>query len=98
MANTSKGVTVKILGKDYQVSCAEEQTHNLIDASLLLDSKLREIRASGRVIGLERMAVMAALNLAHELRVLQLKMQHHTEDTERRLQQMHSKLEDALSS
>lgn len=96
MAN-GKGVTVKILAKDYQIACPEDQTHHLIDAALLLDNRMKEIRSSGRVIGLERIAVMAALNLAHELLKLKSDIQHSADDTERRLLQLHDKIEDALT-
>ncbi len=92
MANI-KGIAVKILGKDYQVSCPEDQTHHLIDAALLLDSKMKEIKASGRVIGLERIAVMAALNLANEL----LQVKENLADTNKQVHGMYLKLEDALS-
>ena len=95
MTNT-KGVTVKILSKDYQIACPEEQTHYLIDAALLLDNKMKEIRSSGRVIGLERIAVMAALNLAHELLKVKADIQNHEDDTAKRLIQMHDKIEGAL--
>lgn len=96
MANI-KGITVKILAKDYQIACPEEQTHHLIDAALLLDSKMKEIRTSGRVIGIERIAVMAALNLAHDLLKFKENSQHDTADTAKRLTQLHDKIEDALT-
>ncbi len=96
MAN-SKGVTVKILAKDYQIACPENQTHHLIDAALLLDNRMKEIRGSGRVIGLERIAVMAALNLAHELLKLRSEIQNTSDDTEKRLLQLHDKIEEALA-
>lgn len=92
-----KGVAVKILGKDYQIACPEAQTHHLIDAAMLLDNRMREIRASGRVIGLERIAVMAALNLAHELLILKDEIQHNASDTDKRLQVLHQKLAEALT-
>lgn len=95
MAN-SKGVTVKILAKDYQISCPEDQTHHLIEAALMLDHRMKEIRNSGRVIGLERIAVMAALNLAHELLKLKSEIQDTSDDTARRLLQLHDKINDAL--
>ncbi len=82
---SNKGVTVKILAKEYQIACPEEEKHNLIEAAMLLDSRMKEIRVNGRVIGLERIAVMVALNLAHDL----LKM-------DRRLLEMHNKIEGAL--
>lgn len=93
-----KGVAVKILGKDYQVGCESEQTHNLIDAALMLDNRMKEIRASGRVIGTERIAVMAALNLAHELLKLKEDVKNTAIDTDKRLQVLHEKLANALTA
>lgn len=60
-------VNVKILEKEYQISCPAEERKALIDSAELLNSKMREIRDSGKVVGLDRIAVMAALNLANEL-------------------------------
>jgi cell division protein ZapA len=60
-------VKVQILGKEYPISCSEEEQHNLLIAARYLDSKMRQIRDTGRVIGTERIAVMAALNIANEL-------------------------------
>jgi cell division protein ZapA len=63
-ANT---VTVKILDKDYQVTCPPEQEAELVVSAKYLDKQMRGIRDSGKVIGLERIAVMAALNISYEL-------------------------------
>ncbi len=63
-ANT---VTVSILDKDYQVACPEEQQAELIVSAKYLDKQMRAIRDTGKVIGLERIAVMAALNISYEL-------------------------------
>ena len=63
-ANT---VTVKILDKDYQVACPPEQEKGLIEAARHLDKQMRKVRDSGKVIGLERIAVMVALNMAYEV-------------------------------
>lgn len=60
-------VAVSILGKEYQVACAAEQHAELLLSARYLDEQMRAIRATGKVIGLERIAVMAALNIAHEL-------------------------------
>jgi cell division protein ZapA len=65
--STSDGVTVTILGKEFIVACPENERASLIAAAAYLDKKMREIHASGKVIGTERTAVMAALNIAHEL-------------------------------
>ncbi|MEP5765751.1 MAG: cell division protein ZapA [Halieaceae bacterium] len=60
-------VSVNILDKEYQVSCPPEQEAELIVSASYLDKQMRSIRESGKVIGLERIAVMAALNISHEL-------------------------------
>jgi len=60
-------VTVKILDKDYQVACPEEQESDLAVSAQYLDKQMRKIRDTGKVIGVERIAVMAALNISYEL-------------------------------
>jgi cell division protein ZapA len=64
-------VTVNILDRDYQISCSPEEEALLRSAATYLDEKMREVRDRGNVIGIDRIAVMAALNIAHEF--LQLK-------------------------
>jgi cell division protein ZapA len=59
-------VNVKILEKEYQVGCSPDDRAALLESAELLNSKMREIRDAGRVVGLERIAVMAALNIANE--------------------------------
>lgn len=63
----SEPVFINIFGKEYQVACKKEDQAALVSASTLLDNKMREIRSAGKVLGTERVAVMAALNIAHEL-------------------------------
>jgi cell division protein ZapA len=60
-------LTVRILDKDYQVACPAEQEAELVVSAKYLDKQMRGIRNSGKVIGLERIAVMAALNISYEL-------------------------------
>jgi cell division protein ZapA len=62
----SSSLVVHLLDKEFRVACPPEEKENLIRAARFLDDKMREIRAAN-VLGLERIAVMAALNLAHEL-------------------------------
>lgn len=69
----AKTVVVEILDKAYHVSCPDGEEFSLERAARLIDSKMREIRRSGKVVGTERIAVMAALNIAHELQTYQLK-------------------------
>ena len=63
-ANT---VSVTILDKEYQVACPEEQEADLATSAKYLDKQMRKIRDTGKVIGVERIAVMAALNISYEL-------------------------------
>jgi cell division protein ZapA len=60
-------VSVTILEKEYQVACPEDQQAELLLSARHLDEQMRAIRSTGKVIGLERIAVMAALNISHEL-------------------------------
>ena len=60
-------VSVRILDKEYQVSCPVSERTDLLDSAEMLNAKMREIRDSGRVVGLDRIAVMAALNMANDL-------------------------------
>lgn len=63
----NEAVFVRILDKEYQVACPPGERDALLQAAHNLDQRMRGIRNSGSVIGLERIAVMAALNLSHEL-------------------------------
>jgi cell division protein ZapA len=69
MSDTPKNTTVsvKILEKEYQVACPEDQVDALTASARLLDRQMSEIRDSGKIFGLDRIAVMAALNIANEL-------------------------------
>jgi cell division protein ZapA len=58
---------VSILGRDYRVACKESEREELTRAVQFLDKRMREIRDGGKIAGTERIAVMAALNIAHEL-------------------------------
>jgi len=58
---------VSLLGRDFKVACKETERAELTDAVALLDRRMREIRETGKIAGAERIAVMAALNLAHDL-------------------------------
>jgi len=60
-------VTVQILDKDYRIACSPEEQHGLMDCARMLDQRMREVRQNGRVIGADRIAVMAALNLIYDL-------------------------------
>lgn len=67
MAANTKGIDVTIMGREFRVACAPGEEEKLLQAVDYLDRKMREIRDAGKVIGVERIAIMAALNITHEL-------------------------------
>jgi len=66
-SSTTDVVTVKILGREFRLRCQPEERDGLIAASHYLDQEMRSIRDVGTIIGMERIAIMAALNIAHKL-------------------------------
>lgn len=67
MSKTMQAVSLTILGKEYKIACAAEEKDTLIDSARELDRQMRKIRDTGKVSGADRIAVLAALNLAHDL-------------------------------
>lgn len=67
MTEQNAQVSVRILDKEYQVACPASERTNLLDSAEILNAKMREIRDTGRIVGLDRIAVMAALNMANDL-------------------------------
>ena len=67
MDDRSITLDVTILGREYRVACKEAERDELLQAVQYLDQRMREIRDSGKIAGAERIAVMAALNIAHEV-------------------------------
>ena len=88
-------VDIHILDKEYQVSCPPEERDALMQAARHLDERMRTIRGSGSVIGLERIAVMAALNLSYDLANAQAQASSSSSASED-LQHINKKLSQAL--
>jgi cell division protein ZapA len=95
----NNSVTVRILDKEYQVACPEEQQAALVTSARYLDRQMRSIRDTGKVVGGERIAVMAALNISYEL--LQSNQQDATaqpvELFDEEVQHLNHKLDQALN-
>ncbi len=91
MTDTSP-VTVRILNREYQVMCSPEERRGLVDAALYLDSRMREIRESGRLSSVEKISVMCALNLTDELLKLRQQQLDREEQVERRILELARKL------
>lgn len=91
-------VSVHILDKEYLIACLPEEKEKLLASSRHLDMKMREIRDSGKIIGIERIAVMAALNITHELLDQRTSSISGSIATSRRFLRLQDKIETALSS
>ncbi|MFD1215979.1 MULTISPECIES: cell division protein ZapA [Microbulbifer] len=95
--NQSATVNVTILDKEYRVACSEEEQAGLQASAKLLNDRMARIRNGGTVIGAERIAVMAALNIAHEL--IQAKAELARQPVEDdMLERLHEKIQAALSN
>lgn len=93
----AKPISIRILDKEFLVSCSEEERDDLLASAELLSSKMREIRDSGKVVGLDRIAVMAALNMAHELLELRNRKQDLQVNVGARIRNLQEKIELALN-
>jgi len=89
----STTVSVKILDKEYQVACRQDEVDALTASARYLDQQMRQIRESGKVFGLDRIAVMTALNLAHEL----LEKRHAVDSVQQEADVMVSKLTERIT-
>jgi len=98
MSQEPIAVTVRILDKEYRVSCGPEEQTGLRESARMLDQRMREIRQTGRVIGTDRIAVMAALNIAYELIKIQENQEQGQQDLGRRLADLQERLGDALAT
>jgi len=67
MSADPKALQVNVMGREFRVACPESEQKELLEAVDYLNKKMDEIRDNGKVIGIERIAIMAALNIAHEL-------------------------------
>ncbi|WP_049723249.1 cell division protein ZapA [Gilvimarinus polysaccharolyticus] len=93
---SNETVSVKILDKDYQVACPADERMALLQSAQVLDERMRKIKNSGGVAGLERIAVMAALNLSHEL-ILAQQVGQTSGVSQAVLDRMQSKIESQLN-
>ena len=83
------------MGKEYRVACPEEEKDNLRASAKLLNGKLSEIKQSGSVIGTERIAIMAALNMSHEILHSEALTTEHT-DLNQRIDALSERINDSL--
>ena len=97
MSTKAKTLDVSIMGRNYRVSCAEDEREALLAAVAYVDNKMTEIKGASKVAGTERIAVMAALNIANELLSIKLGSGFDMAELKRRMNSVQSKLDQALS-
>jgi cell division protein ZapA len=91
-------VSVTILDRKYQFSCSAEQRKDLIEAARILDERMMEIRESGRLMSLERIALQAALNLSDEVIKMKREAETREDKIDNRIRSLADELEQALST
>ena len=97
MSEKPKALDVNIMGRNYRVTCADDEREALLAAVAYVDKKMTEIKAASNVAGTERIAVMAALNIANELLSVKLGSGFDIAELKRRMNLVQSKLDQALS-
>ncbi len=98
MTNNAEPITVMILDREYRFACEPEERQQLLEAAHQLDMQMREIRNSGRLMALERIAVMAALNLTDELLTIKKHDTARRDKIDSRIRHLADKLDGALSA
>jgi len=93
--NKAEPLTVKIMDKEYRIACPEEEKDNLKASADLLNEKLNEIKQQGSVIGTERIAIMAALNMSHEILHNQAIVEEH-DDMNERIDNLSQQISDSM--
>ena len=97
MAEAANTLDITILGRTYKVACAEGERDALLRTAAFLDAKMGEIRNAGKVSGTERIAVMAALNIAHELLTTKFAGGFDIGEAKRRIAAVEAKLDSVLA-
>jgi cell division protein ZapA len=97
MNDTGKTLSIKLLDRELRVACPEEEQGELLDAVAYLDRKMREIREAGKIVSVERIALMAALNITHELLSIKLGRGIDVADFKRRMASMQAAIDAALA-
>jgi cell division protein ZapA len=94
----ANSISVKIMGQEYKVKCPPEKIAELQESAVHIDKMMQEIRDNSNVIGLDRVAVIAALNVTHEMLILKKQKNAYIELLSKRIQDLQQKIESALTS
>ena len=97
MSADAKGLQINIMGREFRVACPEDEQKGLLDAVDYLNRKMQDVRDHGKVIGLERIAIMAALNITHEYLSTRVGGAFDMAEIQRRMTRMEATIEQAMS-
>jgi len=98
MSGGSEAVSVRLLDREYTVGVAPDGRESLVAAARLLDERMREVRGSNRMAAVDRVAVLAALNLAHELQQIRVENAQRDREIATLLDGLQRKLDDLIDS
>lgn len=96
--SASEPVNIRLLDREYTVGVEPDERDSLLAAAKLLDGKMREIRGGNRMAAVDRIAVLAALNLAHELQQLRSESDGRDRELSRTLTELQRKLDSVLDA
>ena len=96
LMNKSRTICVKLLGKEFQINCPEGKEQELLDAAYHLDQNMLEIRNNGRIFGLERIAIMAALNATHDVLKQNLQNKESARELNEKVKDLQNKIDNVL--
>ncbi|HEY9445958.1 MAG TPA: cell division protein ZapA [Burkholderiales bacterium] len=96
MSAEPKGLQITIMGREFRVACPEDEQKGLLEAVEYLNRKMQDVRDQGKVIGIERIAIMAALNIAHELLSTRVGGGFDIAEIQRRMNHMEAAIDQAM--
>ncbi|MCB1948604.1 cell division protein ZapA [Nitrosomonas sp.] len=94
--NNEDILKVKIMGREFNISCSEQERTELLLAAELLEDKIQKIRKEGKIIDSDRIVIAAALNIAHELLILRQSSGFDIDEIKRRIAGIRKKINDVL--
>ena len=97
MSAAKESIKVSIMQREFTVACSEQESHGVVEAAAYLDRQMREVSGGAQVLGIDRCAIMAGLNISHEL----LELRKSVEDSERmsaRLENLKQQIDEAVTN
>jgi cell division protein ZapA len=93
MSEESRQVEITLLGREYRVSCPPGQEGKLLEAAMLLDARMREVQEGGKLLGAEKIAITAALNIAHDFLFSSQSKGYDLHEAKRRIREIDQRLD-----